>query len=229
MSQDISELGKITISLVPSLPAKSFDEIQTLLDSLHDVISGIQIDIVDGKFAPHVSWPFTEENAQTSLKQLTEYNDLEIEMDCMCMNPETYLDTFVSIGVSRVVVHAESTKNYEDCIAHSRKHGYRIGLGIRNNTRNAFLDTYIPQFDYVQVMGIENIGVQGQSFDEKTFDTVKNLRAQYPHLEIAVDGGVNGTTIPLLQKAGANRFAPGSVISKSENPQEVYEQLWALL
>lgn len=213
-------------SLVPSLPAQSFTEIRTLLDTLRGISPGVQIDIVDGVFAPYVSWPFTEPDVIHAFTQLGEYcNDFEIEIDCMCMHPEVYLDLFVALGVKRVVIHAGSTDDYEGCITHAHTHGYRIGLGIKNDTPTEIRDEYIPLFDFVQVMGIAHIGVQGQPFDERTLDTVSEIRKKYPHLEIAVDGAVNAETMPALFDVGVDRFAPGSAIAKSNDPRTAYKQL----
>ena len=213
------------LSLVPSLPAQSFTEIEDLLSQLRGVAMGVQIDIVDGMFAPHVSWPFSEVDVFKELERLAVYSNFEIEMDCMCMNPETYLDTFVKLGAKRVVIHAGSTEDYARCISHARENGYRIGIGIKNSISPTLRDALVSQFDFVQVMGIENIGVQGQPFDVRTFDTVAVLRSTFPYLEIAVDGAVNEETIPLLFNAHVNRFAPGSAISKSLDPRTAYKQL----
>ncbi|MFZ2252690.1 MAG: hypothetical protein WAW13_00780 [Minisyncoccia bacterium] len=213
------------VSLVPSLPAQAFEEIEVLLGILKGVAHGVQIDIVDGQFAPHVSWPFTEDDVVHALEKLSVYTDFEIEMDCMCMNPEMYLDTFVRLGAKRVVIHAGSTENYEACINHARKNGYRIGIGIKNSISPTLRDELVSKFDFVQVMGIENIGVQGQPFDMRTLDTIAALRSTFLGLEIAVDGAVNAETIPKLFAAGVNRFAPGSAIAKAEDPLHAYKQL----
>lgn len=217
-------------SLVPSLPAQTFNEISALFDSLAGVAQEVQIDIVDGVFAPHTSWPFTEPDIEVALQQLSVYtNAFQLEIDCMCMNPQKYLDTFASLGVGRVVIHADSTDKYDECIAHAKKHGYRIGLGIRNDTSPQLLGSHVHEIDFVQVMGIENIGVQGQVFDTHTLNTVATIRKMYPSLEIAVDGAVNATTIPLLLKAGANRFAPGSAIVKAKDVSVAYKQLAGMI
>ncbi len=216
-------------SLVPSLPAHSFEELRALCDALEGAAAGFQIDIVDGRFAPYVSWPFMSADVPLELQKLSELmSRFEIEMDCMCMHPEQYLDLFAVLKVARVVIHAGSTEHYENCIKNAHAHGYRIGLGILNTTSPAFCDEHIPLFDFVQVMGIEHIGVQGQPFDERTIGTLESLRAAYPDLEIAVDGAVNEETIPRLLAAGATRFAPGSAISQAPNPKEAFKALRTL-
>jgi len=220
----------LPISVVPSLPAASFDEIDALCTSLKGVAPEIQIDIVDGVFVPLVSWPFMETHPIEALQKLIPYfSDFKIEMDCMVCNPEQYLDLFVELGVSRVVIHIGSTDAYDEIIQHAKTHGYKIGFALTYDTPLDVVAKHIEEIDYVQLMGIVHVGKQGQPFDERTLERAAQLRAQYPDLEIAVDGSVNTQTIPLLHDAGVNRFAPGSAIAKTEDPALSYKQLCALL
>lgn len=218
------------LSVAPSLPAAKFAELESLVASLTGTARELQVDIVDGVFVPATSWPFTEENPREELLKLKGLTKtISIEVDCMCMRPETYLDLFVEVGVSRVIIHAGSTTQYETCIAHARSHGYKIGLAVLNTTAPELVLTYATHFDFVQVMGIETVGAQGQPFDVRTLETVQTLRAKYPRLEIAVDGAVNTSTIIRLKEAGANRFAPGSAITKAPDAASAYRQLVALV
>jgi pentose-5-phosphate-3-epimerase len=218
------------VSIAPSLPAQSFEELQTLLGALRGTATEVQIDMVDGVFVPSVSWPFTEHDVEGALQKLAPFaKDFAIEVDCMCMHGEQYLETFAALGVKRVIVHAGTTELYGACIEHAKSHGYKIGLGILNTTPRSFVEEYVPLFDFVQVMGIEHIGVQGRPFDERTLGTISSLRALYPSLEIAVDGAVNVDTIMRLKNAGANRFAPGSAIVKSADAVASYKHLQALV
>jgi len=217
-------------SIAPSLPAQSFDEITQLSTKLQGVASSLQIDIVDGIFVPHTSWPFTEEDIEASLWKLASLTDsFEIEMDCMCMHPESYLDLFVTLGVRRMIVHLGTTQALAKCIAHAHEHRYSLGFAFTNDTNLEDLYTYIHEIDFVQVMGIAHVGVQGQPFDERTLATIARLRRDYPFLEIAVDGAVNKETITQLLAAGANRFAPGSAVSKALDPALAYKQLAELI
>lgn len=217
-------------SLAPSLPAQSWDELGKLWTAFAGTLPELQIDIVDGAFVPFSSWPFTDERGVDAIVNAGIFSPTFLEIDCMCMDTEAYLDRFLLLPtLSRVVIHAGSTDAYDVCLQHRTEHGYRMGLGILNTTPQTLVDELLPRFDYVQVMGIASIGVQGQPFDERTLDTVRSLRSSYPELEIAIDGAVNATTIPLLVRAGANRFAPGSAIAKATDPVAAYKQLLALL
>ena len=75
----------------------------------------------------------------------------------------------------------------------------------------------MSNIDYVQCMGIDEVGSQGIPFDTKTIDKVRELRQKYPDLEIQVDGGINTENAKLLKEAGADRIIVGSAIWKSQN------------
>lgn len=215
------------VDVVPSLPAQSFAELLSLAKALEGQISEIQVDIVDGQFVPLKAWPFTVENSPAEeLKELSKLpSSISIEMDCMIMHPEQYLDLFVQLGVGSVIVHVGSTEKITEIIKHARDNGYKIGIAFTNSVSLSKVATYIPQIDFVQVMGIAEVGKQGQPFDERTLDTVSTLRSQFPDLPIAVDGSVNKETIVKLVKAGASRLAPGSAVAKAEDPASALKQL----
>jgi ribulose-phosphate 3-epimerase len=222
----------LPISVVPSLPAATFLEIESLTSALEGVAKEIQIDIVDGKYVPLTAWPFTESGANMheellKLKQFT--RSFAIEMDCMVHQPEQYLDTFVEIGVRRVAIHVGSTDAYREIITHARTHGYILGFALTNDTSLDVVIEHIDKISYVQLMGIKEVGQQGQPFDSRTLARARELKLRFPDLEIAVDGSVNKETMPALYAAGVTRFAPGSAISKTEDPAASYKHLVSLV
>ncbi len=59
-------------------------------------------------------------------------------------------------------------------------------------------------------MGISEIGLQGQEFDERVLDKIRDIKDVNPHILIQVDGSVNNSTIEILEQAGVERFVVGS-------------------
>ena len=222
---------ELEVSVLPSLPAKTLEEHRALADALTGVAEEFQIDLVDGRFVSATSWPFSEAEEEW-LPLLLEFavtaEQFQVEFDCMILEPERYLDTFADIGARRVIVHLGSTDRVMDCIAHGRAHGYELGLALTNDVPLGELMPYLSHINFVQLMGIAEVGAQGQPFDVRTVPRAEALRAEYPELTIAVDGSVNEDTTPILNAAGVNRFAPGSAIAKAEDPAEVYRELLAL-
>ncbi len=218
-------------TVIPSLPASSFAELQALATALLGTAKSLQVDIVDGEFVTSTSWPFTEPtDVHHELLKLKELSvDFELEVDCMVTAPEQYFGTLLSCGVRRIIIHYGSTTAYEEIISHAREHGYTLGLAFTNDVDLSDVEKYLPQVDFVQVMGIKTVGKQGLPFDERTLATVSRLRTTYPNLPISVDGAVNEHTILPLKEAGVNRFAPGSAVAKADSPAEAYKQLCALI
>lgn len=220
----------LTVSVTPSLPAANLDELLALGRALAGVAPELQVDLVDGEFAPARSWPFTD--AADPVASLASLAPLAaafaLEFDCMLCSPERYLDAFAALGAARVVVHHGSTEQLGACATHARAHGYRLGLGVTNDVPLATIEQHLQHVSYVQLMGIAVVGAQGQPFDARTIPRAAELRALYPMLEIAVDGSVNAETIPHLRAAGVNRFAPGSAIARAADPAAAYRALAAL-
>jgi len=73
-------------------------------------------------------------------------------------------------------------------------------------------------------MGIEHIGFQGEPFNEKVIEQIKNLKEKYPDLIISVDGSVNENTAPLLVEAGATRLIIGSALNESYDVEETIRE-----
>lgn len=223
-------MTNIITSIVPSFPAPALHDLDSVMSALVGVSDGFQVDIVDGKFVPAVSWPFNEERGIEALFELKKYSEsYELEIDCMVKQPEQYLNVFVETGFKRVVVHFGSTEKLDEIVDSLHKHGIKVGVAVTNDVPFSDILDSVAKVDYLQVMGIKEVGKQGQPFDERTYDTVAKLRQQIPEVEIAIDGGVNETTIPKLFVAGANRFAPGSAITKVTDPVVAYKHLQTLI
>ncbi len=214
-------LERIAMSkIIPAIIPESFSHLETSLKRVSTFTREVQVDVVDGKFVPFTSWPYGEGESVEQLASLTE--EYDVEVDLMLENPEEVLEDYVVAGVKRAVVHIESTSHISAIIEHSKMRDFQLGLSINNDTALEMLTRHISNIDFVQLMGIANIGSQGQPFDERVLERVEYLKAQHPTLEISIDGSVNSKTLQQLVKVGADRFVSGSAILKAENPETVY-------
>ena len=101
----------------------------------------------------------------------------------------------------------------------------QIGLAINTTTPIEQIFPLVNDIDFVQCMGIEKIGFQGQDFDERVLSQIKALKEKFPDLIISVDGGVNFKTAPELIQAGVSRLIAGSLILKSQDIRETISEL----
>lgn len=218
------------IEIIPALMPKSFRELEELAGRVRGAVSFVQIDVMDGKLVPPTSWPFPNFAEETAplLKEengLPFWQDLNYEFDLMIREPEKFAEKFVAIGAARMIIHYESAERDKIWEAGRKVQAMNteVGIAINTVTPNEVLEEFLTgedKIDFVQFMGIAQIGYQGQSFDERVIPKIKALRAKYPDIMISVDGGVNFDSAPLLIKAGANRLVSGSAILNSENPRE---------
>lgn len=210
-------------TLVPAVIPQSYTHLRTTLEHVVSFTNEVQIDIVDGVFVPFISWPYVETEQVSAVQQL--FQGLTVEIDLMITNPETVITEYLDIGVHAVVVHLESTECFGDIVALRRARNFKLGASISSDTDLAVLLSCIPEVDYVQLMGIRNIGQQGQPFDTTVLERIRTIKEQFPDTRISIDGSVNSQTIDLLCRAGADRLVSGSAILGALNPKEAYTAL----
>lgn len=213
--------------VVPAIIPQSSVHLRESLESLREVTNTFQVDIVDGDFVPFTSWPYHE--GETIEDGAHIYEGYDIELDLMVRNPELTLKKWLSTGVKRVVIHVESTDDVPGCIAILKEERKTVGLSLLNDTDLAVLDPYLHDIDFVQCMGIKEIGMQGNTFDERVLERIRAIKSAHPELEVSVDGSVNQETITMIAKAGATRLVSGSAIYRTDNPVAAFNTLSALV
>jgi len=132
--------------------------------------------------------------------------------------PELVIQNWITAGAARIIVHVESTHHLEEIVQSFGKdelgsfRSHELGVALNIQTPNDVLYDIIHRIDFVQCMGIEKIGYQGEPFSEKVIPKIKDLRRRFPEAIISVDGGVNETSAPKLIAVGVNRLVSGSAI-----------------
>lgn len=213
--------------IIPAIIPKSLAHLRETLASVSGFAREVQVDIVDGQFVPFTSWPYGAGEQVSDLAAVSSVFDIEV--DLMVQNPEAVLPEYIAAGAKRVVVHIESVTDIEAILSHRAAHEYMLGLSLNNDTPLDAITPYLSHVDFVQCMGIAQIGAQGASFDERVLERISTLRETNGMLEISVDGSVNEETLQKLFAAGANRFAVGSAILAADNPEAVFAHLSELI
>ncbi|MEK7555832.1 MAG: hypothetical protein AAB523_00925 [Patescibacteria group bacterium] len=211
------------IEILPAIIPEDFEDLKEKLAQVRGIAPIVQIDIVDGKFAPHPSWPYykgDQEHFQKILREeegLPFWEDFYFEADLMIERPEEHIEDFIFAGFSRLVVHLESTEKMGEIIEMAKHMDTEIGIAINIDTPNSELEEWIERINFVQFMGIEKIGSQGQPFDPRVIEKISTLRREHPDIIISVDGGVSLEIAPFLVGAGAERLISGSAIFESDD------------
>ena len=234
-----SKLIKKMTEIIPAIMPESLDDLRTNMQKVKDLVSCVQIDVMDGMFVPPVTWPYHLEDSE-EFNNLAEgkidmpfIKELEFEVDLMVRGQEEEGERWIRAGARRIVGHLEALDDPERFIKALRDAGVsddsplfvEIGLAIEPETSLDELYPFIDALDFVQCMGIAEIGYQGQDFDERVIKKVSSLRKSFPKLIISVDGGVDEDSAQILVEAGANRLVSGSAIFEMDDKAEAIKRL----
>lgn len=211
--------------VVPAVIPTSKDDVLEFSDRLL-FSSEFHLDLVDGKFVSATSWPFVPTGIPVDVKSALDRYTLEI--DLMVSDPVSVANEWIEAGADMLVFHVESIsleafKNFTDSVEVS------VGVSAHGDTGMDTLASYCEYADYIQLMGIREIGAQGQKFDETVIDKIVFLKKQFPNLSITIDGSVNKDTIKSLYEAGADRFICGSAIVQQPDPETAHAELVSLI
>lgn len=235
MSDDTK--NKIPIEIVPALLPDDYTNLEMEVRHVYKHANMIQIDVVDGKFAPTTTWPYNGKHPDqwTTLKAqkqgLPFWERLDFEIDLMVEDQIAAAEDWISVGVARVIGHIEAFKDgdKEKFIALKEKYGVELVMALNPSTPNSTLDEFLPHLDAVQFMGNDKIGYHGVELDEKVLEKVTDLRAKMPSLPIGIDIGVKFETAAELARAGVTRFSAGSLILNSDDVEGTIAELHEII
>ncbi len=210
----------------------------------HDITPGhctlVQIDICDGVFTPKPTWPFVSgidtdldfKGLITEKMGLPHWEDIDVEIDLMCENPLQYVERFIRMGASKMIVHKDSGSKEEikEVLELIQSFGVEAYLGVAatQHVQGAQeISELLQVANGVQVMGVTP-GLQGQTFNPESIKTAHKLREEYPNLHIQIDGAENEETIPQFIDVGIDTFVVGSALFGNEDPIGEYEFLSSL-
>jgi len=219
------------VEIIPAIIPPDLEYISEKLSLVKGIARTVQIDFVDGLYAPPKTWPFNEgqrrefEEIVRGDKQMPYSEDFVFEFDLLLKGPENFIDEFACLGPRGMVVHIESTGNLSQCIRKVREKDIFLGLAIKPSTSLDILYKWIDQADFVQFMGNDRIGYNGVTLDEGVLDKIREVRAKYPEVYLAIDIGVNTETASRIINAGINKLISGSTIFGSRNIEETMEKL----
>jgi len=220
------------MSILPSFPAPNFQSLEHALETLRGVSTAFQVDVVAAEFAGTASWPETEPHPLAELLQLEQWTDVyQLEVDLMVSHPAKYFAPVAKLGSKRVVAHVTQKSDVGALVNEAKMCQLELSFALTAEIPFELVVPFIKSGEVtsVQLMGIAQVGKQGQPFDERVLPRIRELRTLYPELGITIDGAVNEETLPLLFAAGADRFAPGSAVVKATDPVAAYKHLQRLL
>jgi ribulose-phosphate 3-epimerase len=171
----------------------------------------IHIDVIDGHFAPNITFGLP---VVAACRRIT---DLFLDVHLMIEYPERFVEQFAEAGASGLTIHPEASPNLYRTLQTIKSIGLRAGVSINPGTDATAVRPILPIADMIMVMTV-NPGYSGQTFMPETMVKVKQIRKWIEEegleTDIQVDGGINAETLPVAIEAGANVFVAASAIFK---------------
>jgi ribulose-phosphate 3-epimerase len=203
-------LENFLIKIAPSILSADFTRLGEQVQAVEAAgVDRIQIDVMDGRFVPNITFGT---QVVASLRPLTQ---LKLETHLMVEPPEDFIESFAEAGADTIIIHQEATPHLHRAIQQIHALGKKAGVAINPSTPAALLSEVIGNLDLVLVMTV-NPGFGGQEFIMETLPKIRQIRRQIEEnrleCEVEVDGGINLETAPLVVEAGADVLVAGSSV-----------------
>ncbi len=147
-----------------------------------------------------------------------------IDVHLMTTPVDTLISDFAQAGASRLSIHPDASLHVNRSLQLIRELGCQVGLALNPGTSLDCLQWTHHQLDFVLVMTV-NPGFAGQGLITDMMPKISQIKQQYPHLSICVDGGITLDNIAELAQAGATQFVAGSAIFQNADYRHTIESL----
>lgn len=219
--------------IIPAILEDSPEIIAEQLERLRQLNpppEAIEIDIIDGDFAPNLTID-TEQLAELDTEPF------QVDVHLMTLDPTDFVyqlrqGSERGQSIRTVIAQVERLHSFQEFIEEVQANHFQVGFALDLYTPVEAIDSqWWPEIQLVSVMG-GKAGEQGQKFQPSTLEKVRELsqlRRDFGYrFEIRVDIGMSTETIPLAKAAGAESFAVGSKLKsfRGDEQQEQWERLW---
>ena len=209
--------------IAPSILSADFANLQRDVEMINgSEATYFHIDIMDGVFVPNISFGLPV------LAAINRHASKPLDVHLMIEQPERYIKDFPAAGADILTVHLEASRHLHRSLQAIKAEGMKAGVALNPHSPVSLLKDVIQDCDLVCLMSV-NPGFGGQSFIEKTYDKITELKAMIvaagSNTLIEIDGGVNKDNAAALKAAGADVLVAGSAVFKADDPVQMIQTL----
>ncbi|MBM3231766.1 hypothetical protein FJZ21_00075 [Candidatus Pacearchaeota archaeon] len=193
-------------------------------ESIEDVYSKIKyysdfihIDFVDKSMSEEA-----EEIDLPLIKKISSVWFLEKQLHIMSKTPSIWIKKLHKY-VDVITVHLEVNEVLDEVIDLCKSFNKKVGIVITIKSDLDKLKKYLKKIDYIQVMGIEEVGKSGQNFTIDSLSLLEKVNSlNLNGIKVIFDGGVKPTNI---QKINARYIVSASSLINSDDPIKSFMEL----
>jgi ribulose-phosphate 3-epimerase len=201
--------------ICPTVLAEDPHQFRTQIENIADFATRIQIDLMDGEFAPSKS---------INLAQVWWPDSITVDIHLMYKRPLEHTETLVALGPNMVIIHAEAEGDKKGMMQHLQKLGIKAGVCLLKDTTVDSAKDLIEIADHVLLFS-GDLGHFGGHADMNVLKKVLKVRTINPNIEIGWDGGANEENARQLAEGGINVINVGGAIQRASNPKDAYAKL----
>lgn len=178
------------MQIIPTILEKEFFKAEERLNSIKELTSWVQIDVIDGIFSLGKTF------------ELELLNKIDIDktflwdIHLMVKDPIKWLEKCMFVGASRVIGQVEMMENPDIFVQKAKDMGFEVGLAYDIDTP---INKTPSETDLILLMG-RKAGFEVAEFDQSV---LQKIDPPVGGCNIyAIDGGVNKDNIEIIEKAG---------------------------
>lgn len=205
-------MGIIKIS--PSLLSADWMDLGKELERLHEWGADmVHCDVIDGLFAPNITF------GMPMISALKKKSKLPLDVHLMIVEPERYIDKFISTGSDTIAFHPEASKKPHEVLKKIRSKGIKAGIALNPDVPVRVAEEFFGEIDYILLMGVFP-GFGGQKFIPEVMDKIDESKKLIASRDIYVelDGGVTTENIVEMKKRGLDAAVAGNAVFAASDP-----------
>ena len=205
------------VEIIPAILSATASDYHKKFKAVEPFVDWIQVDFVDGRFAPNKTI------GPEAIKPFLTSKKLEIHL--MVKFIEDWVDRFIKIpAVKRIIFPIETAAEPIKLIAHLHHHNIEAGAALNPDTPVEKLRHIIGYLDMVLLLSVYP-GFQGQHFVHSALKKIIEVREMRPDIKIEVDGAIAPGAARRCAEVGANILAAGSFVFENAKIEgETYKE-----
>lgn len=214
--------------IVPAILTADFNEFSQKIDLVKGVVERVQIDVIDGKFAPKKT--VTLEGIRNLADAGPPAGGLRLDLHLMVDKPEDWVNRSLELLPDRIIGQVEMMSDPKEFVSRVVEGGVEAGIALDLETPvESVAEEIYHLADLILILGVK-AGMGGQEFASRALKKIEQVKKIVGDLvKIGVDGGLNEKNIISCRKMGAEIFYIGNSFWGAEDLGKKYNELLELI
>ncbi len=205
--------------ICPTVLAGNIHTYKQQMERVASFAHRVQIDLMDGRFAPHKS---------VDIHEVWWPAGVTADIHLMYKKPAEHIDEIIKLKPNLLIVHAEAEGDFFELLDKLKQEPIKIGVALLEQTEVAQIEPILNDIDHVLIFS-GDLGNFGGQANIGLIEKVQAIKSRNLGIEVGWDGGVNEQNVAGLAQAGVDVLNVGGFIQRSDNPASAYARLKAIV